>query len=291
MSFIGKIYRRWAATDLLTKLIVINAAVFLTLTVAGVAASISGGNINGLVDWLALSSSPVMLLRHPWTIVTYMFTQYDVWHILFNMLTLFWFGRLFCYRCTPRQLVALYLYGGIVGGLLYIAASLLIPSLAGTLVGASASVMAIVIAAAVMMPDHEIYMLLFGGVRLKWVAVGAVVLFALGLVGQNAGGHVAHFGGIIIGLIFGMMMNRGRDITRPFNRCIDSIISIFTIKRPRRRKKIKLKPRQQPEAPAEPYSEARLDSILDKIKKSGYSSLTADEKRFLFNASRRQQSR
>lgn len=288
MSFIGKTFRKWAAIDLLTKLIVINVAVFLTLAIAGIAASLSEGNINGLVDWLALSSSPEQLLKHPWTIITYMFTHYDVWHIMFNMLTLFWFGRLFCYRCSPQQLVALYLYGGVVGGLLYVATALLIPSIAGTLVGASASVMAIVIAAAVMMPDHEIYMLLFGGVKLKWVAIGAIALFALGLAGQNAGGHIAHFGGIIIGFIFGMMMNRGRDITRPFNRLIDAITSAFSKGRPKRRRKIVRKPCPKPEA--EPYSEARLDSILDKIKKSGYSSLTADEKRFLFNASRRQSS-
>ncbi len=287
MNFIDKIFRKWATTDLLTKLIAINAAVFLTLGVAGIVASLSGGNINRMIDWLALPSDHIQLLRHPWTIVTYMFTQYDVWHILFNMLTLFWFGRLFCYHCTPRQLVALYIYGGLVGGAFYVAAAQLFSAIAGTLVGASASVMAIVIAIAVLMPDHEIYMLLFGGVKLKWVAIGAVAIFAIGLVGQNAGGHVAHLGGIGAGLLFGLMMKRGTDITRPLNRLIDSTVSLMKNIRPKRRKKISRKPNRQTEINNEQYSEARLDIILDKIKKSGYSSLTSDEKRFLFNASRR----
>lgn len=287
MNFTKRIFRKWTAIDLLTKLIAINAAVFLTLGVAGIVASLSGGNINRMVDWLALPSAPMQLLSHPWTIVTYMFTQYDVWHILFNMLTLFWFGRLFCYRCTPRQLVALYIYGGITGGALYVAAAQLFPAIAGTLVGASASVMAIVIAIAILMPDHEIYMLLFGGVKLKWVAIGAVAIFAIGLVGQNAGGHVAHLGGIGAGLLFGLMMKRGVDITKPLNRLIDSIADALKNAKPKRRKKISRRPERQTEINPEPYSEARLDTILDKIKKSGYSSLTSDEKRFLFNASRR----
>lgn len=284
--------RRWRSLSILWKLIVVNIAVFAVIRLIGIAAIIGGFSINPVVDALALPPSLQELGYRPWTLLTYMFTHYDPLHIMFNMLALFWFGKLLTWRCTPRQLMALYIYGGIGGGLLFLLASAGFDTVATPLLGASASVMALLIALALIMPDFEVSLMLIGRVKLKWLAVGAIVLFALGLAGNNAGGHVAHFGGIIVGAIFGLMMNRGVDITSPLNKAIDWVVTfVGGVKAPRRKKqkfyKSKEQPRAKQSAKATEADRQKLDAILDKIKKSGYSSLTDDERRQLFDVSSR----
>lgn len=279
-------------------LVILNIAVFLLLRLLGIIAMIGGWDINSVVDCLALPSVPEFVAHRPWTVITYMFTHYAPFHILFNILTLYWFGKMMLWRCSPRQLVWLYLYGGIAGALFYLIGAQLFVSVGGWLLGASASVIAIVIATAMMMPDFRISFLFIGSVKLKWVAVTAVLLFALGLVGDNAGAHIAHFGGIAMGCIFGYLFNKGIDITRPVNRMYDSIVTLFrrmfTRNTPRRREKARFRFRPKKadaRAASSSHSEAddrrNLDAILDKIKHSGYTALTADERRRLFEISRR----
>lgn len=297
MAAFTDLWRRLMSASALWKLIIANIAVFLTLRLLGIIAMIGGWNIDNVVDQLALPSAPALIGTRPWTVVTYMFTHYAPFHILFNMLTLYWFGKIMLWRCTPRQMTWLYIYGGIAGALLYIAAAQLFAGVGGWLLGASGAVMSIVIATAVMMPDFRISLLFVGSVRLKWVAVTAVVLFALGLVGDNAGGHVAHFGGIMAGAIFGLLFNRGIDITRPVNNLTDRIVALFRSKgapcHDRQRKaKFKFRPKkasrqQNSSTPSEADDRRNLDAILDKIKHSGYTALTADERRQLFDISRR----
>ena len=249
---------------------------------------------NTIIDWLVLPSGINEFVCKPWTLLTYMITHYDVWHVLFNMLTLYWMGTLFMYRCTPRQFMGLYIIGGLAGGIFYLAAAQVFPSLAGSLLGASASVIALVRATAVIMPDHEIGLLLIGMVKLKYVAIVAIVAFALGLVGNNPGGHVAHIGGMFAGLAFGMLYIRGVDITSPLNRSIDGIVNLFNREGKPKKRKFNFKkahknaPKQENNTNAvDEKEQAReeLDRILDKIRKSGYTSLTADEKKRLFDTS------
>ena len=216
-----------------------------------------------------------LLARAPWTVLTYMFAQYDVLHILFNMLWLYWFGTIMLYRCTPAQMLTLYLYGGLGGALLFLAAYNLLPLFAGStgmLIGSSASVMAIVTATAILMPDFGMRLLFIGDVKLKWIALATVALVLLGVSGANAGGEIAHVGGIIVGCVFGMMLKRGTDITRPVRRLFD--------RRPARR------PGPRPAPTIGDDDRRDLDAILDKIKRSGYSALTPDERRRLFEVSR-----
>lgn len=297
MAAFTDMWQRFKAASALWKLIIINIAVFLILRILGIIAMIGGWDINNVVNELELPSALPVLATRPWTVVTYMFTHYDPFHILFNMLTLYWFGKIMLWRCSPRQTVWLYIYGGIAGALFYLVAAQLFAGVGGWLLGASAAVMAIVIATAIMMPDFRINLLFIGSVKLKWVAVGAVILFALGLVGDNAGGHVAHFGGIAAGCLFGLSFNKGMDITRPMNFLSDFFVNlnrqISHRKRGSQRKaKFKFK-RRKPDIPktGTPPSEAddrrNLDTILDKIKHSGYTALTADERRRLFEISRR----
>lgn len=298
MAAFTDIWHRFKSASALWKIIIVNIAVFLTLRLLGIIAMIGGWDIDTVVDRLTLPSAPELLAHRPWTVVTYMFTHYDPFHIIFNMLTLYWFGKIMMWRCSARQLTWLYIYGGIAGALFYLGAAQIFAGVGGCLLGASAAVMAIVIATAMMMPDFRIALLFIGSVRLKWVAVGAIVLFALGLVGNNAGGHVAHFGGIVAGCLFGLLFNRGIDITRPANILTDRIVGFFRQGFPngnaRRGRKTKFKFRKKPSAGKNNSSTAsdaddrrNLDAILDKIKHSGYTALTADERRQLFEISKR----
>ncbi|MDE6318038.1 MAG: rhomboid family intramembrane serine protease [Muribaculaceae bacterium] len=272
------------------KLLIINIVVFLLLRLLGIIAMIGGWDIDNVVDELALPSVPHLAAQRPWTILTYMFTHYAPFHLLFNMLALSWFGRLMTWRCSERQMVWLYFYGGIAGAVFYFIAAQLFPGVGGWLLGASASVIAIVIATAFMMPDYPVMLLLFGNVKLKWIAVAAVILFGLGLVGDNAGAHVAHFGGIAMGALFGYLINRGIDITRPASRAYDRITAFFRPSSPLSRKKFRPRKKQTKKTTtitSEENDRRNLDAILDKIKHSGYTALTPDERRQLFDISKR----
>lgn len=276
--------------SMLLKLIAVNAAIFLAISLAGILLMIFGGDVNPVINELALPSVAGTLASRPWTVVTYMFTHHDPLHILFNMLTLYWFGQIFLYRCTPRQLLALYLMGGLGGAVLYIIWGNAL-GVDATLLGASAAVMAVVIADAMLMPDFEIGLFLIGRVKLKWVAVAMVILFALGLVGNNAGGHVAHIGGILVGLVFGLRMRRGHDITLPLNRFFDWVANFArrakAPSKPSFGRKERVKKRAEATSAGSADPNRRIDAILDKIKTSGYSSLSPEEKRELFDLSNR----
>lgn len=307
---------RWISLSLPVRLIVINVAVFLVLRILGIIALIGGWDINAVIDCVALPSAPLDLAAQPWTALTYMITHYDPFHLLFNMLSLYWFGGILLMRCTPRQLTALYIYGGLAGAAFYVAAAQIFPAVAGLLLGASAAVIAILTSAAVLMPNFEVGLLLFGRVKLKWLAIGAIALFALGLVGNNAGGHVAHLGGMALGFMFAVLLNRGVDITRPLNKLLDIVANLYKrMTRPSGGHKKKFRPRKfasarsadsktsskhtsksasqsagnsSNQSATSPEEDRRiLDEILDKVKRSGYSALTPDERRRLFDVSRR----
>lgn len=285
-------WHKFKSASAVWKLLIINVVVFLLLRLLGIFAMIGGWDIDSVVDELALPSAPVLVAHRPWTVVTYMFTHYAPFHILFNMLALYWFGQMMTWRCSERQMTWLYIYGGIAGALFYLIAAQIFPGVGGWLLGASASVIAIVIATAVLMPDYPVMLLFFGSVKLKWIAVAAVILFALGLVGNNAGGHVAHFGGIAMGALFGYLINRGIDITRPAARAYNFIAGLFRRGTALSDSRRKFRPRKKkaPKATAVNTEEAdrrNLDAILDKIKHSGYTALTPEERRQLFDISKR----
>lgn len=278
---------KWSMMPLEMKLIIANVALFLLLRFIGIIALIGSWDIDSIVDRLALPSQLPIIAKQPWTVVTYMFTHYDIFHILFNMLALYWFGQLFP---TPRQLFGLYLIGGVSGAVFYVTAAQVFPGVGGYLLGASASIMAILVATAVMIPDFEIRLLLFGSVKLKWIATGTVILFAFGLTGNNAGGHVAHLGGMAAGAVYGLMMSKkGIDITAPLNNLLDMTVNLFEQAKASRLKTPKKKSygKKTPRMPSNEDDRRELDIILDKIKKSGYSSLTAEERKRLFDVSSR----
>ena len=290
MAIIDDIKRKYRQGTMLMRIIYINIAIFVLLHLVAFVGVIMNVPAQGMIQWLQVPSNLSQLLYAPWTLITYMFTHYDLLHILFNMLWLYWMGRIFLEYFTPKRLSALYLLGGLGGALLYLLAMNLLPHFIGSnayLMGASASVIAIVVAVAIWAPDYKIGLLFIGEVSLKWVAIITIGIDLLSVDAGNAGGHIAHLGGAAVGAVYATALRRGTDITRPLNAALDWLASLFS----RRDKGIGAPVggtayNSQHQATDEP-TEAQIDAILDKIKRSGYTSLTDKERDLLFCASRK----
>jgi Uncharacterized membrane protein (homolog of Drosophila rhomboid) len=277
----------------LTRLIYINIAVFFLITiVAGLGFLLNDPEVS--VKALELFSVPASLstlLIRPWTLITYMFTHKDIWHILFNMLWLYSFGRIFLEYLDQRKLVAVYLLGGISGAFVYILSFNIFPAFTGVVadsiaIGASASVMAVVIAIAAYVPDYTVQLFILGRIKIKYLALGIFVLTSIMDFSVNSGGKLAHIGGALFGYLYILNLRRGRDIGKGFNSIIDFFATIF---KPRK----KLKVTHKKVANEFEYNrikvehQKRINQILDKISKGGYDSLTKEEKEALFNESQK----
>ncbi len=275
----------------LTKLIYINVGVFLLLTITAIIGFLISNPVIPAIT-LKLFSVPASfkaLLVKPWTLLTYMFTHKDIWHILFNMLWLYWFGRIFLEYLDQRKLVAIYLLGGLSGAIVYILSFNIFPAFIGIVdesvaIGASASVMAVVIAIAAYVPDYTVNLFLLGRVKIKYMALGIFILTSVMDFSVNSGGKLAHMGGALFGYLYVVNLRRGHDIGKGFNRIIDFFVTLF---KPRKKLKVKYK------KPATDYEynerkaehQARINLILEKISKGGYDSLTKEEKEILFKES------
>ena len=277
----------------LTKLIYINIGVFLLMSVASILAFLLKNTVIAAkaMEWLAVPSSLTSLISKPWTIVTYMFTHKDIWHILFNMLWLYWFGTIFLEYLDQRKMVAVYLIGGLSGAVLYIASYNIFPAFKDVVnesvaIGASASVMAVVIAIAAYVPDYSITLFLFGRVKIKYMALAIFVLTSFMEFPVNSGGKIAHIGGAIFGYLYAMNIRKGKDLGIWINHIIDRIVTLF---KPKKKMKVTYK------KPATDYEynkmkaehQNKINKILDKISKGGYDSLTREEKDMLFNESKK----
>jgi membrane associated rhomboid family serine protease len=244
------------------------------------------------MQWFQLPSSLRLLIYRPWTVITYMFLHIDFLHILFNMLWLYWFGQIFLLFFSERQLGGLYLLGGIAGAAMFLAAYHIFPYFRNVadstfLMGASASVMAIVFAVSFYQKQYEINLIFLGRIKLIYLAAGVLIIDLLSMASDNAGGHIAHIGGALFGILFANRYRNGRDWTKGINSLIDNIVNLT-----KRKPRIKVMPGgRRPETDME-YNARKhekmkdLDNILDKLKHSGYESLSADEKKRLFDASK-----
>jgi len=275
----------------LNKLIYINIAVFIAITAVSIIAFLLGNpNITtGAINLLSVPSSFGSLLLRPWTVITYMFTHKDIWHILFNMLWLYWFGTIFLEYLDQRKLVAVYLLGGLSGALVYVLSFNIFPAFKGIVsesvaIGASASVMAIVIAVAAYVPNYTINMLFFGRIKIIYVALVIFVLTSAVDFSVNSGGKLAHIGGALFGYLYTINLKKGRDTGKWINKIIDFFTTLL-----KPRKKLKVthkKPKNEYEYNRiKTEHQAKINMILDKISKGGYDSLTREEKDTLFNES------
>ncbi len=277
----------------LNRLIYINIAVFLIISLLAIIGYLVNNEqlSEDVVKLLAVPSHLPVLLVRPWTIITYMFLHKGVWHILFNMLWLYSFGRIFLEYLDQRKLVAVYLMGGIAGAIVYIFSFNIFPAFSGVVadsiaIGASASVMAIVVAISVYVPDYSVQLFLFGRIKIKYIAIGIFVLTSIMDFSVNSGGKLAHFGGAFFGYFYAIRLRQGHDIGKGFNKILDFFATMF---KPRR----KLKVTHRKVANEYEYNkikaehQAQINKILEKISKGGYDSLTKEEKEELFKESQK----
>ena len=272
----------------LFRIMAINIGVFLLITLTRTFLFLftgDGSSIDIVVSKLSLPADLHTFIMQPWSLVTYMFLHTDILHILFNMLILYWTGRLFTEYLGNEKLWATYLLGGLTGGILYLVSFNLFPALIAAksfayLLGASAGVIAILVGAATLLPDYIVHLLLIGPVKLKFVAIASILLYFISIPLGNAGGHIAHIGGALFGFVLIRRLRAGQDLT--------AWLSGLGKKKP----KMKVVSRQ----PARPGSEDRyhdvvsdsqeeVDRILDKINRSGFDSLSKQEKEILYRAS------
>ncbi len=300
MSIIDEIKGSFKSGSVLTKLIYVNLGVFLVIKLIGVIEflfNIQSQTGHGFVSWLAVPADINNLITRPWTIITYMFLHVGFLHILFNLLWLYIFGKIFLSYIDEKKLLNVYLLGGLAGAGLYILAFNLFPVFENALtmsyaLGASAAVLAIVIVISVYKPDYSINLLFLGPVKLKYIAIFVVVLDIISIASDNSGGHIAHLGGALFGYIFTKKYEKGKDISRGFGKFMEGIFSYF---KPKKKMKVTYKRPGYKNAKAEDdleYNKRKaseqmdIDRILDKIAQSGYKSLTKKEKELLFKASK-----
>ncbi len=284
MDIIEEIKYSFKKGSVLTRLIYVNLGFFLFVKITQALFFLMAKPYT-LLYWFMLPSDLGILATKPWTLITYMFLHEGFMHFLFNLLGLYWFGKLLLAYFDERKLLGLYLLGGIAGGVLYIITYNLFPvfmGVNGVLLGASASVIAILVALAVYAPNQAIHLFFIGKVQMKYVAIFYVVLSIIGISTTNAGGNLAHIGGALWGYLFINQLGKGKDINSGFMKFFDRLANIFKPK-----KKIYVSHKQPPRDDYEynqqkSQNQKEINRILEKISKSGYDSLTKQEKEILF---------
>lgn len=283
------------------KLILLNLFVFVTVIVLYIIFTF--GQYPVYYEWvmkqLRLPADFNAFLHRPWTLLTNFFVHQGPFHIFFNMLSLYWFGQVLEEYLGSRRLVALYLLGGLGGGLLFLALYNTLPYFQGelastTLVGASGAIFAVILGAATLLPDHTFFVFLIGPVRLKYIAALCIIISMAQLVGPNAGGNVAHIAGAMVGFGFIKSLKKGHDWGTPIYAINDFFRKLFTNKPnvtiPQRARATTTSAARHFTSSSENSAilipnQDEIDAILDKISKSGYESLTREEKQKLYKAS------
>lgn len=289
MDFIQQIKQMFRSGNSMSRLIIVNVGIFIVTAGLRIIFTLFNAHADFFTEIFAVPAHIGTWFFYPWTLVSYMFYHEQIFHILFNMFALYWFSKIFVIYFTEKQLLALYILGGISGAVLYMAAYNIFPYfdqmiMGSRLLGASGAVMAIIVASAVQSPKLELRFLLIGNVKLQYIAMAAVLISFFGITSSNAGGEIAHLGGALFGYLFVVSLRSGKDITAWLNKTIDALMGIF------KPKKLKIRPNKSNvkmnDATYNVHKKKQMedvDRILDKIKKSGYESLTAEEKNRLFN--------
>ena len=270
----------------LIKIILINIIVFVSMSMIEVFLTLSGlGSVSSaILNKLMLPADLKTFILQPWSLITYFFLHMNFMHILWNMLFLYWFGKIVNDNIGNNAVISLYVLGGIIGGLFYMALYNIIPFYSDRLsdslmLGASAGVFSIVVGSATLLPNYTFYLLLLGPVRIKYIALFYVLLSFLDVTGNNAGGEIAHLGGAFIGYLYIRQLQNGVNMGEGIIKILNFFKKEKSIKDQTKSSSIKDE--------NEDISQDEIDKILDKISDSGYSSLSNKEKEKLFNASKK----
>jgi membrane associated rhomboid family serine protease len=291
---------RFSSGDMVTRLLIVNIAVFLFLRISGVIFFLIGQETwtQTLVNYVSIPMQGQQLLLRPWTWLTHLFAHFELGHLFWNMLYLYWFGQIMKDLIGNHRVLPFYILTGLGGMVVEIIFYQFSGSVTPTYaLGASAAVMGIVVGTATVSPHYEIHLLFIGGVKLMYVAFVAVLLDVIALPNMNASGvaHFAHLGGAFMGFLVAKQMQNGNDWTTGFNHYLKTLTNWFSNFNKKKKPSVIYKNpnlMQRPKASSDTVAmnkkerQIKVDAILDKIKKGGYESLTAEEKAFLFSASK-----
>ncbi|MDN3644266.1 rhomboid family intramembrane serine protease [Lutimonas halocynthiae] len=288
MNWFSNIYQNYLQRSIVEKIIILNVVIFVMTYLFNTLSFLFNVDGNFIMTWFSLKPDFELLLYRPWTIITYGFLHAGFFHILFNMMVLYYFGNLFLDFFNSKQFLTYLILGIISGGLIYILSYNFLPGLQtqqSLLVGASAGVMAVVIGIASHIPHYSLRFRFIGNIKLLYIAVALVVLDVVQIPAGNAGGHLAHLGGSLLGFLMTRYFGQGKNFVDWFEG-----LFIKNKKQPlktvyKNSKQSKQTKYQSKETKSE--EQMRIDSILDKISKSGYDTLTKEEKDYLFKAGKK----
>ncbi|OEY73878.1 rhomboid family intramembrane serine protease [Salegentibacter salarius] len=295
-----KIRYKLQTATVVEKLIAINVLVFFLFFLFRTIAYLFQLPSDFLLEWFVFPKEPGEFIFKPWSIITYSFLHGGIWHILSNMLILYFSGIYFLNYFSPKRLLNYFFLGVIMGALVYMLSYNLFPAFQSMgrsyLIGASAGVMAVLVGIATYIPNMRVKLLLIGSIKFWYIAAFLVALDIIQIPMSNAGGHLAHLGGAALGYVYTKQLQKGNDIGSWFEKIMDSFASLFkTTERKAKMKTVYRKNTNKKSATQQrkPFSSRKLDkdekqkeidAILDKISKSGYDSLSKSEKDFLFKA-------
>jgi membrane associated rhomboid family serine protease len=292
---------QFATGNTITRLIIINVIVYVSVNIVYILSThLNAGNTpafyHKLIHYLSISSSYSEFFLRPWTWITSMFLHEGFWHILWNMLFLYWFGRIVGDLIGDRRILPIYILGGLVGAFAFLLSAQIFGYGGGSTLyalGASGAVMALVTSAGVIAPEYNMRLILIGDVKLKWIVAVLIFIDLIGTASDiNTGGHFAHLGGVIIGWIYTNQLRAGNDIGYWIEGVVDWFKAVFEAKPKPARTKLKVVSRRGNKSKqddghqkhSENFQE-ELDRILEKIKHTGYDSLSDEERDFLYRAS------
>tara|TARA_X000000368_G_scaffold398171_1_gene367972 strand:- start:164 stop:982 length:819 start_codon:yes stop_codon:yes gene_type:complete len=272
MRLLNKIKNEFLNSNNLNKIIYINVLIFLLINIISVISTLYVFEIQPYIDKLTLSSETSKIITQPWSLFTFMFIHDNFLHLIFNMLWLHFGGKLFLDYLNEKQLIYTYILGGIFGGILFVIAFNYFPKLINNFLGlplwgSSASVLAVFFGISTKVPNYQIKFPFLGHIKLKYISLFLFIISFSLLEGTNPGGNFAHIGGAFFGYIYiKQIQNKRKSLFSDF-------ISIF-----RNPKSKKTKSKKEIN---------EVDVVLEKISKSGYSSLNEQEKDLLFKSSKK----
>ena len=285
----GNLKYQFARLSVTEKLIAVNVAVFI---INGLFTFLMGFSTNSIIKWFELPKDFFDFITQPWSIITYSFFHGGIWHLFWNMILLYFSGRIFLNLFGPRKLMNVYFLGVMLGGLTFLLSYNVFPAFMGVqtaLIGASAGVTAVLIFICAYIPTQEVRLFFFN-VKLWYIGAFFVLLDLVQIpTSGNAGGHLAHLGGALLGYVYARQLIQGRDIGEGFAKVMDSLANLFK-KRERKAplRTVYRKSKQSANRGSKDFDkeakQRKIDNILDKISKSGYESLSKAEKDFLFKA-------
>lgn len=284
----GNLKYQFARLSVAEKLIAVNVAVFI---INGLLTFLMGMASNTLLRWFELPKDFIDFISQPWSLVTYSFFHGGIWHLFWNMVMLYFSGRIFLNLFGPKKFISVYFLGVILGGLIFLLSYNVFPALLSAnaaLIGASAGVTAVLIFICTYIPNQEVRLFIFN-VKLWYIGVFFVLVDLIQIPsGGNAGGHLAHLGGALLGYVYARQLIKGRDIGEGFTKMLENLEGIFKKKEKKAPLKTVYRRAKGKSVTSVNYDreskQRKIDTILDKISKSGYESLSKTEKDFLFKA-------